>query len=39
MIFSGFVLGFSLGFGFCSFPALRKRMVAAACFRIQSLLQ
>lgn len=30
---------FSLGFGFGSLPALSSRMVAAACFRMQSLLQ
>lgn len=39
MSFSGFVLVFSLGFGFCSLPELRDFIVAAACLRIQSLLQ
>lgn len=39
MSFSGFVLVFSLGFGFCSLPELRNFIVAAACLRMQSLLQ
>lgn len=37
--FSGFILTFSLGFGFCSLPELRNFIVAAACLRMQSLLQ
>lgn len=37
--FSDFGLIFSLGFGFASLPELRIFMVAAACLRMQSLLQ
>lgn len=37
--FSDFDLTFSLGFVFESLPALRNFMVAAACLRMQSLLQ
>lgn len=37
--FSGFGLVFSLGFAFGSLPELRNFIVAAACFRMQSLLQ
>lgn len=37
--FSDFGLIFSLGFGFASLPELKIFMVAAACLRMQSLLQ
>lgn len=37
--FSDFGLIFSLGFGFASLPELKNFMVAAACLRMQSLLQ
>lgn len=37
--FSDFGLIFSLGFGLASLPALKNFMVAAACLRMQSLLQ
>lgn len=36
---SAFALVFSLGFGFGSLPELRNFIAAAACFRMQSLLQ
>lgn len=36
---SGFGLIFSLGFGLASLPELKNFMVAAACLRMQSLLQ